>query len=241
MHHSQSDERRRCDWRVAVVVPAHNEEDLVERCLTSVRVAIDRARVEAWIVLVADACMDDTVNLAVKALGTAGEVFEIGAHNAGAARSAGVGRALATLGSRLEHTWISNTDADTEVPPDWITRQLTLADAGAAGVAGVITVDTFSQHPHGAVDRFEATYERRSDGTHPHVHGANMGIRADAYVDVGGWTARPCGEDHALWQRLRKSDWPTISTCDVAVVTSGRAIGRAVGGFADTLAALTAG
>jgi hypothetical protein len=40
------------------------------------------------------------------------------------------------------------------------------------------------------------TYE---DGTHPHVHGANLGIRADAYSDAGGWNDLTVAEDHCLW------------------------------------------
>jgi hypothetical protein len=30
---------------------------------------------------------------------------------------------------------------------------------------------------------------------HPHVHGANLGIRADSSLALGGWPQWPAGED----------------------------------------------
>ena len=39
------------------------------------------------------------------------------------------------------------------------------------------------------------------DGTHRHVHGANLGVRADLLDAVGGWRRLHTGEDHDLWQR----------------------------------------
>ena len=31
----------------------------------------------------------------------------------------------------LSTLWLANTDADTSVPPDWLSKQLRMADAGA--------------------------------------------------------------------------------------------------------------
>ena len=46
--------------------------------------------------------------------------------------------------------------------------------------------------------RFRMTYQINTDGTHPHVHGANLGMRADAYLAAGGWNPLPTAEDHDL-------------------------------------------
>jgi hypothetical protein len=75
------------------------------------------------------------------------------------------------------------------------------------------------------------------DGTHPHVHGANIGVRADVYLEAGGWTPLETGEDHDLWNRLSGSGCTKRSIAQLKVITSGRRIGRAPHGFAEALAA----
>ena len=70
-----------------------------------------------------------------------------------------------------------------------------------------------------------------------HSDGANIALRGDAYLDVGGWTDRPLSEDHCLWRRLRRRGWPVSSAASSVVITSARLQGRASGGFADTLQA----
>jgi len=136
-----------------------------------------------------------------------------------------------------ERLWIANTDADTIVPSDWIARQLPLADKGWAAIAGIVRVDRIDGRSGSIVDRVFADYAVERDGSHSHVHGANLGIRADAYISVGAWRNIALAEDHCLWSRLKAAQWPTLSTADLVVTTSGRLTGRAAGGFADTLRA----
>jgi hypothetical protein len=113
--------------------------------------------------------------------------------------------------------------------------QLKLADAGIAAVAGIVKLDEGGSRE--AHNLYRATYLTRPDGTHGHVHGANLALRADAYVDTGGWTHRALAEDHCLWGRLKRRGWRLSSPVSSVVVTSARLIGRARGGFADTLKA----
>ena len=82
---------------------------------------------------------------------------------------------------------------------------------------------------------FNNTYTVEPDGTHKHVHGANMAVRADAFLDAGGWSNRGLAEDQCLWRRLRCRGWRIASPSNSVVVTSARMRGRARGGFADTL------
>ncbi len=81
--------------------------------------------------------------------------------------------------------------------------------------------------------RFRLSYTIHPDGSHPHVHGANLGVRADAYLRAGEWNALETAEDHDLWGRLPNR----LSTARIEVVTSGRRQGRAPSGFAGALAA----
>jgi hypothetical protein len=69
------------------------------------------------------------------------------------------------------------------------------------------------------------------------VYGANLGVRADAYLAVGGFPPVGAGEDAALWRALAAAGLPTASPTSVRVRTSGRLHGRARGGLADLLRA----
>ena len=122
------------------------------------------------------------------------------------------------------------------VPSDWLLGHLRAARAGFVGLAGVVEL---SEHEVDAptMARFRASYVTDHDGSHPHVHGANLGVRADAYLATGGWGALATGEDHDLWRRVQQ-EGPTLATAAVRVVTSARRIGRAPAGFAADLAAL---
>lgn len=227
-----------------MVIPAHDEAETIGACIASIRRSLaDAACVAASITVVADRCRDRTVAAARTALDAHGTVISATVGNVGAARGLGTGRVLEDLrrrrsGLRHERTWLLATDADTLVPIEWVRAHLRLAEAGAAGVAGTVHVDTFADHHPSVADTFGRTYALHADGSHPHVHGANMGVRADAYLGVGGWPELDTAEDHALWSRLCDAGWPVISSIETRVTTSGRLIGRAPDGFAGHLRSL---
>jgi len=74
--------------------------------------------------------------------------------------------------------------------------------------------------------------------THPvgppngHVHGANLGIRASAYLEVGGFRPLVEHEDVDLVERLRASGKTITPANSSEVLTSGRSFGRTPGGYA---------
>jgi cellulose synthase/poly-beta-1,6-N-acetylglucosamine synthase-like glycosyltransferase len=230
------------DWTIGVVVPANDEAEHIGPCLTALHrslKAIEHPGRRHHTVVVADACRDRTVRVARTALAGWGEVVEVEVRSAGAARGIGVERLLEHLAtSPRDRLWLASTDADTVVPVDWLIRQLELADAGAVATAGVVAVDTFDGHPAHVRDRFLTGYDGPPDEAHPHVHGANLGVRGDAYLAVGGWLPLAVGEDRELWRALRDRGFATASSRSLTVTTSGRAAGRARGGFADFLSAL---
>ena len=135
----------------------------------------------------------------------------------------------------LSRLWLANTDADTTVSESWIRVQLLLAEEGVTGVAGIVQLPVGGCSVAHEVHR--RTYLTSREGTHSHVHGANLSVRADAYEDVGGWSELALAEDHCLWARLRGRGWRLLSSVSCIVTTSSRLQGRAAGGFADTLRA----
>lgn len=226
-----------------VVVPARNEEHLLPAALRRVQVAMDHFAAgggrQATVMVVLDSCTD----------GSAAAVTEVAASDprirfvtsnvgsVGAARAAGVHAALVALpASSLERVWIANTDADTLVPEDWLTGFALAADDGADAVAGTVEPDAADLEAwrHAA---WQARHVK-ADG-HDHIHGANLGVRASAYLSVGGFSAMPCGEDVRLVTELRAAGYAIRSSGGLRVITSGRLKGRAPHGFAEYLAALS--
>ncbi len=224
---------------VAVLIPARNEEALLPRCLHSVARACAALPpgITSDVVLTADSCTDRTAALARELLGAAGIMVRSEVGSVGAARALAARTALGRAQTSPAECWLANTDADCVVPPDWLTIQLRLARSGWRAVAGIIDVDHFAEHDPLVEERFRRTYPIHPDGTHPHVHGANLGVRADAYLEAGGWPALATAEDHDLWERLHMRRHPKTSDARLRVVTSGRRLGRAPRGFADALAA----
>ncbi len=251
-----SDDEPRPEWRsrrlstasarqiehVVVVVPARNEGTVIGSCLRSIEVARRQLgqEISTTLIVVADRCEDDTVDTALVALRTHRDdvVLVSDCGRAGAARSAGTGYALAAITVDLEHVWIANTDADTVVSADWLTAQLDLAARGFVAVAGTVALDRSSVSDHRLLAAFDSHYTSHADGTHPHVHGANLGVRADLYERSGGWNPLATGEDHDLWNRLKRLG-PVASPASLLVTTSARLIGRAPEGFAADLRELT--
>lgn len=225
------------EWTAAIVIPARNEELLLPRCLEAVEAARVRVGTHCRVrcVVVADACHDRTEEVAAETLGSDDILISGDWRSVGGARRAGVAAALLAEGrAGRDRLWIANTDADTCVPPDWLEVHLGLADEGWSGIAGIVRVDDFGPRRR-TERRFRDVYRTRRNGTHSHVHGANLGVRADAYTDVGGWPPLHTGEDHALWGMLKTAGWRTTSTIGSCVVTSGRETGRAPDGFARRL------
>ena len=230
---------RQSPWHVIVVVPARNEEELLPRCLASILQAQARLplTVTCDIVVAVDGSDDGTLRKAQDGIGAKGMVVELNVRSVGAARQLGCEVALERYGGPLHRCWLANTDADCVVPEGWLADQMALADEGVEAVAGIIDVNDFHGHDWQVAERFRATYLLRPDGSHPHVHGANLGVRADVYLQAGGWNRMLTGEDHDLWHRVRAAGSKTRSLASLEVLTSGRRVGRAPDGFAQALAA----
>jgi hypothetical protein len=158
-------------------------------------------------------------------------VIDLDAGSVGAARAAGSARAIA-LGAR----WLAHTDADTLVAPDWLAAQM---EEGADAVCGTVAVADWTSLGPAVRDHFYSRY-RDADG-HRHIHGANLGVSAAAYVRAGGFAALTAHEDVDLVRRLEQSGARIAWSARPRVATSARLQGRAPFGFAGYLRALTSG
>ncbi|MAF05443.1 MULTISPECIES: glycosyltransferase [unclassified Herbaspirillum] len=210
---------------IGIVIPAHDEEASLHACLQAVRKAAAHPQLQGEavsIVVVLDSCSDGSEQIARRHPVT---VLPLQVRNVGLARHHGA-RALIAAGAR----WLAFTDADTRVAPDWLAAQLALqADA----VCGTVSPDHWGDHPPEVQQRFARDYHDE-DG-HRHIHGANLGVCAQAYLRAGGFPPLACHEDVGLVQALQATDAQIAWSARVRVVTSTRKQSKARGGFGDTL------
>lgn len=230
---------------LGVIVPARDEAELLPGCISSILAAIEHAdmgRISCRLAVVLDSCRDGSAAIAhaTRRRHPFVSVIEIGSGNVGDARRRGVEEVLAHLPGHRDHqTWIASTDADSRVPPTWLRDQVALADAGSDVVAGVISIDDWHDRPATTRKRFAEHYRIGPDGSHDHVHGANIGFRASHYRAAGGVPPLSLSEDHALLEALSAAGATVTRTAAVSVVTSARRRARAEGGFSEVLDRLT--
>jgi glycosyltransferase involved in cell wall biosynthesis len=212
---------------IVVIIPARDEERRIGRCLEAVRQArqeLSHAHPEVAhrVLVVLDRCTDRTADIVATAdvdalTGTAGLV--------GVARAAGAAAALRDAADPAR-VWLACTDADSAVPVDWLVTQLAAARAGAVLLLGTVRPLLPPQILPEWLRRHDV-----GDG-HPHVHGANLGVRGDAYLSAGGFPAVAEHEDRLLVERIRAIGGPVLATGASPVLTSARTVGRTAGGFA---------
>lgn len=210
---------------IGIVIPAHNEEQSIGACIASARAAAAAPELvgeAVRIVVVLDDCDDATAAIA-RTMGV--DVLAVQARNVGAARAAGALACLA-LGAR----WLAFTDADTLVSPGWLAAQLAHA---SDAVCGTVAVDDWSAHGEPLRALHAAHYQDAAG--HRHIHGANLGISAQAYRRAGGFKPLATSEDVAMVQALEASGAQIAWSAAPRVVTSARRDHRAPDGFGATL------
>lgn len=226
--------------RVAVVVPARDEQLLVGSCLAALLTSRDHLRrsrpdVVVDLLVVLDRCTDATAPV-VAAAGVPAVVSDHG--QVGAARAAGARCVLArsrAAGVPDAALWLASTDADTVVPVDWLAVQVELAQSGLDAVVG--TVEPGDVEDPRALLAWHCHHEL-GEG-HPYVHGANLGVRASTYLAAGGYPSLPLHEDAVLVDAVRATTDRWVATDRTRVCSSGRRAGRCDGGFATYMDEIT--
>jgi len=249
--------------RIAVAIPVCNEVERIERCVAALAEQRDvngllLSRGQIRIVLLVNGSTDGTYAFILANLErwrVAISVFNIALpasrQNAGAARRMANHAALDVLPERGGALFM--TDADSAVPPDWISRHIRLLHTGYDAVAGLVEL-----HPEdcreilpsllqrGALeDRYSSLLDQIESLVDPISHdpwprhynasGANISVRTDALRGMGDFPQIACGEDRLFIRMLEAQGRIVRHDCGIRVLTSGRLFGRAVGGMADTL------
>jgi glycosyltransferase involved in cell wall biosynthesis len=221
--------------QAVVVIPAHNESKNLPECLKAMVTAAACLRVPVLVVVVLDACDDQSRYLAGE-FGADVHFVEVDVRNVGAARGMGFEYAKGACSEQLadeSRIWYATTDADSRVDADWLVRQ---TESGADMVLGVVRIANWRRVSASVAQLYLKAYRAKRRGReHGHVHGANMGFRADAYWRVGGFAALATGEDVDLVRRFELEGCRIYRDDRLSVVTSARQVGRAPRGFANHL------
>jgi glycosyltransferase involved in cell wall biosynthesis len=229
---------------IGVVVPARNEEQRLARCLDALQSSASALRDSAGeelpvrIVVVDDCSTDATAQIAGGRPNV--EIVRSSAGRVGGARRLGIRRLLRSCrvgGLPPDRVWIACTDADSAVPPEWLQIQLQHARAGVDLLLGTVRPDP-TELAGGVLAAWRLRH-RLADG-HPHVHGANLGVRGDTYLAAGGFRNVAAHEDVLLRDAVRALGGIVVSTGSGPVLTSGRQRGRAPAGLAHYLRELNA-
>ncbi|WP_246685151.1 glycosyltransferase [Methylobacterium sp. WL69] len=243
-----------------IAIPVRNEAERIEACLRAIDAQTDVAPGSLGLVLFLNNCTDGTQAI-VEALRPTLSVpmrvthVEFAEAQAGWARREAMNAAVEWIGPVAAGGTILSTDADSRVPPDWVARNRAALRAGADAVAGRIELDAGeaallppSLHERGRLeDAYSAVLteiEARLDPDpydpwpcHRTTIGATLAVTRDAYVAVGGMPAIALGEDGAFVAALLRQGFHVRHDPDVVVTVSGRLVGRAPGGVADTIRA----
>jgi GT2 family glycosyltransferase len=219
-------EKARID-AVAIIVPVHDEEELLAACLAAVATATHATAVRVTTFVVLDACTDLSASIAEH---YAVETLAVHARNVGVARETGVAAALAHFADvPAERLWTAHTDADSVVPDTWLTHQLDLAHAGADVVVGTVRPDFDDLSDEQRIAWLATHTPGVANG---HVHGANLGVRASTLLAAGGFEPIAEHEDVRLVDRARAEGARIVASDGAWVRTSGRGKGRTPGGYA---------
>lgn len=241
--------------RIVVAIPVKNEEERIGACLTAL--AGQRGAPPFEIVLLLNDCTDGTAAL-VRACAPSCPVplhviecrLPADRAQAGEARRLACRHAVRLCGP---DGILVTTDADGRAPPDWIAANLRALRAGADAVAGRAEIDPEEAKLIPARlhedDARECAYAALLDEIHSLLDpdpadpwprhdqhsGASIAVTAEAYRRAGGMPGLALGEDRAFFEALRRSEARIRHAPDVWVVVSGRTVGRAAGGMADTM------
>ncbi len=236
-------------------IPARDEADRIGACLEALDAQCG-ARLD-HILLFVNNSTDHTAELARSVrlhprtrLHVIERTLPPGQANAGMARRLAMQAATSLAGP---DSVLLTTDADGLVDPDWLAANLAALRAGADVVAGWVELHPieWGQIPNQLHedDARECAYDALCDEIHaqldPDPHdplprhtqhsGASLAVTAQAYARCGGVPAVPSGEDRALVAALRRIDARIRHAPEVHVTVSGRMVGRAPGGMADTI------
>jgi hypothetical protein len=239
----------------AVAIPVHDEEDHIGGCLAAL---LGQSEPPDHVVLLINNTTDHSAAIARgMAAGRHTRVHVIERRlpeaeaNAGTARRLAMDAAADLVGPAGA---LLTTDADGRVPRHWVAANLSWLRRGIDAVCGKAAIDPLDEAAIPAhlvaddaaetrytelLDEIDSVLDPRACDPwprHTHRSGASIAVGAAVYRAAGGVPPVPHGEDRAFIAALERRDCKIRHDPDIAVIVSGRLVGRAEGGMAATIA-----
>jgi hypothetical protein len=222
---------RRVISTVGVVLPVHDEAELLSGSLQALEQALDAlsTSIRCRVVVVLDSCADASSAIASCWAARFGAlVIRRECRNVGLARRIGSLALLARWPEvDLSRIWLATTDADSCVPRDWLTVQVAAHASGVDLWAGRVQV----ADDDAVVQKWTECYAAEREP----VHGASLGFSAAMYAELGGFRGLASGEDRDLCHRAMAAGFRIRHDPRAVVTTSSRREGRAPEGFAGVM------
>jgi glycosyltransferase involved in cell wall biosynthesis len=195
---------------VSVLIPAHNEEEYISRCIASVlRTGWPRDRLE---ILVMDNRSVDTT--AARAHAAGADILHVATGRIGAIRNVGLAAARGEF--------VAYVDGDCEVPPTWLHTAIDLleshADIGAVGGPCLAPADGTWVQRSLAPSRVGAAYV----GPARAIATSSFIARTSLLRDTGSFDETLIsGEDDDMSNRIRSQGLGLLSASDCHIVHHG--------------------
>ena len=214
---------------IVVVVPAHNDRDRLPRCLASIAAAAAHVAVPVDVMVVLDSCTDGSESM----ISAGVRRIEVSARKRRRCAGGRIRRCRAKIGCP---DLVGHDGRRLDRALHLVAKPGFHHGAMDHGVVGTVSVD-WQEDSATTQRRYDLLYGNR-ESMHGHVHGANLGVRADTYWRVGGFRPLQVGEDVDLVDRLVSAGAPLAWDTRHAVLTSDRRDCRARGGFGDYVRSL---
>ncbi len=176
---------------VSIIVPAHNEERVIDRCASALRV---QSYKNIQIVFVLDRCTDETLNILQKHAAEDSRVTIIENHScpddwAGKCNAARLGSEFAT------GDWLLFTDADTKFDKELVRCAIASATKRGAALLSLLSSLTTENFFEKVVQPVASTFlvrlypvdrVNRKENPRPFANGQFLLFKREAYESIGG-------------------------------------------------------
>lgn len=241
--------------KVAITIPAHNEENVIGKCIESLArqrtIFGDTDKDDFEVLVLCHNCTDATKKICLQTLNRYPDlnliVLETNrpeVNNVGAVRRVLMRIARARIFDKPGY--IAMTDADTVAHPFWVANILGYIGSGYGLICGrmdinVKSVSSYAKKILALKSRYSGLCILLNDSTSPDTSdplprhgdnsGPNMAVRADIYDYIGGMSPIGFCEDIDFYDRVVWGGYE-VRHCPMAIVTtSGRSEPRAPWGF----------